>query len=227
MSLRKELTNAKEWAANRRKSRFSQTTGVCELFSAIRKISIITKIVGLLTLMCLIFGFFIPPLISILPIIAIFVLISILMVYRIFLTIISKDFSFIVEPMIVVAILAGIIFSPVRLTGVYVRFFVEKSTYERVVESIKTGNVDLTGKDYILDSVSPLRVAFPWYGMADNWFGICYDPTGLVMNANILKGDYSNVTDPEYRKAGGLYGGGCAVRIIYGAIGIFVVLLSR
>ena len=119
----------------------------------------------------------------------------------------SKDLALLKEPIILVAILAGIHFSPVRFTGVYMRFFIEKGAYTRTIENIRAGR-EPSERKYILGTQAPLRVAFPWYGAADNWFGICYDPTGLVMNANILKRDYSNANDPDYRKAAGLYGGG-------------------
>jgi hypothetical protein len=198
----------RECVTKGQKSPFFIGIGGCRLSSAIRKLSIITKIVGTITVAYLIFGFFVSPIIWIFPIIAISLLIIIHMIRGISLTIKSKNFSYIIEPVAVVAILAAIILSPVRFTGVYVRFLVERGFYVRVVEGLKGGKVELTGKNYILDSTTPLRVAFPWYGMADNWSGICYDPTGLVMKANILKRDYSNVDDPEYREAAGLYGGG-------------------
>ena len=54
----------------------------------------------------------------------------------------------------------------------------------------------------------PLRVAFVWGGMIDNWCGAVMDPTGEVMKANRLKPDFSNFeTDREYLKVRGLFGG--------------------
>ena len=172
-----------------------------------RKLSIITKIVAFISLIWLIFAFFVHYIFWIPPLVIVFVLTSFFMIHRIIMALRSRDFALLIEPIILVAILAGINFSPVRFTGVYLRLFIEKGAYTRTIENIKAGR-EPSERKYILDTQAPLRVAFPWYGAADNWFGICYDPTGLVMNANILKRDYSNVNEPEYRKAGGLYGGG-------------------
>src|SRR5262245_23646376 len=53
----------------------------------------------------------------------------------------------------------------------------------------------------------PLRVAFVEDGLLDNWHGIVYDPTGLVLRANLLKGDYSNRGDPRLNEVLQLFGG--------------------
>jgi hypothetical protein len=69
----------------------------------------------------------------------------------------SKDLTLLKEPIILVAILAGIHFSPVRFTGVYMRFFIEKDAYTRTIENIRVGREPSEGK-YILDTQAPLRV---------------------------------------------------------------------
>jgi hypothetical protein len=111
------------------------------------------------------------------------------------------------EPVGMLLLVLIVALSPLRMASTYLRLFVEIDGYEDSIESILKEEKQCD-RGCILDSISPLRVAFPWYGAADNWYGICYDETGLVENANILKRDYSNMSDPEYQKAAGLYDGG-------------------
>jgi hypothetical protein len=36
-------------------------------------------------------------------------------------------------------------------------------------------------QDCLIDEDPPVRVAFVWYEILDNWTGIVYDPTGAVL----------------------------------------------
>ncbi len=112
-----------------------------------------------------------------------------------------------VEPLCVLVAISLLWLSPLRLTSVYFRFMSERADYEQVLTSLTQHNENCKKLGCIVESRDPLRVAFPWYGAADNWYGMCYDPTGLVRKANILKKDYSNEGNPDYQKAVWLYGG--------------------
>jgi hypothetical protein len=62
--------------------------------------------------------------------------------------------------------------------------------------------------DYVVDPGPPLRVAFPQPGgILDNWVGIVYDPSGMVMRANEFKADRSNWDDPSLAQVKLLFGG--------------------
>ena len=67
-------------------------------------------------------------------------------------------------------------------------FLQHRAAYDRVVaaEIAKpSGGRPTTRSDHIVDEGPPIRVAFPWPGgIFDNWCGVVYDPTGVVMNVN-------------------------------------------
>ena len=54
----------------------------------------------------------------------------------------------------------------------------------------------------------PLRVVFVQpAGVLDNWVGIVYDPTGIVINARQFKDDWSNWNDPALKEVRQMFGG--------------------
>jgi hypothetical protein len=67
-------------------------------------------------------------------------------------------------------------------TARLVRFWVLKPGYQAVIREVEQG---LRDEDPIrarrtafrIDDGMPLRVAFPWDGIIDNWYGVVYDPT--------------------------------------------------
>lgn len=74
--------------------------------------------------------------------------------------------------------------------GRHTRFYLHKRSYEtRVAEIIQLGQSKSASgacnhsEDYCIDLGPPIRLAFVWGGLLDNWYGIVYDPTGKVLEA--------------------------------------------
>ncbi len=134
---------------------------------------------------------------------------SVLFVVQAFRALASRAWKGIVEPAALIVVLLLSLFSPLRFTGVYVRFIAERPKYETVVQDIEAGR-EQCDAGCILEGNDPIQVAFPWHGAADNWYGVCYDPTGRILQANRLNRDYSNLDDPQYEEVGGMYG--CCLR---------------
>lgn len=105
---------------------------------------------------------------------------------------------------------AGLVFTPYpdRL-GTYFKFYRNLETYQVMVEQIVEGSLaeDASLPSYHIDEGPPVRVAFPWGGIIDNWVGIVYDPSGEVERANAFKKDWSNWGDPELKHVKRLFGG--------------------
>ncbi len=112
-------------------------------------------------------------------------------------------------PVILIAVVVTLWFvTPIKLVSPYLRLFVEESEYREAIEAVARGNNSLCKRlGCIIESKEEKQVAFVWDGIIDNWHGICHDPNATVLNANILKGDWSNRSDPEYGKAAGMFGG--------------------
>lgn len=91
------------------------------------------------------------------------------------------------------------------------RFLVHKAGYEAVVRDVLAGrppSLAVTIDRFTIDPGPPVRVAFHWPGgILDNWTGVVYDPTGLVLKAKLLKPDLSNLHAPEFREFVRLFGG--------------------
>lgn len=95
----------------------------------------------------------------------------------------------------------------------------DKLAYEKILrEYIESGNntgiVERFNQDTMTREVlmevepgPPLRAVFPQWGIMDNWWGIIYDPSGFVEEANKFKSDWSNWDDPELQKVKKLFGG--------------------
>lgn len=100
--------------------------------------------------------------------------------------------------------------TPVGKTfGAHCKLWREKERYQSVVARIAAGADDSNlGYPVTVDSGPPLRIAFSWGGILDNWRGVVYDPSGEVMKANILDmTTWSNRDDPGYASVAGLFGG--------------------
>ena len=60
----------------------------------------------------------------------------------------------------------------------------------------------------MVDAGPPVRVAFPLPGgILDNWQGIVYDPTGVVLRTREFRRDWSNFDDPALLPVKRLFGG--------------------
>lgn len=79
--------------------------------------------------------------------------------------------------------------------GERTRFDLMRPSYERRLQQIISAHEhgargNANRPDYIIDRGPPVRVAFMWQsGVIDNWVGLVYDPTGVVMRANGSDGD--------------------------------------
>jgi hypothetical protein len=95
--------------------------------------------------------------------------------------------------------------------GTYFRFLRLRSGYTEIVSHLQAGTIAADG---MRDGISyqsaaglELRIAFRWGGTLDNWSGVVYDPTGLVMQSNEFLPDWSNWLEPELAQVKGLFGG--------------------
>jgi len=93
--------------------------------------------------------------------------------------------------------------------GARFKFMREKSEYVSIVAQMTNGGeASGLGHRVTIDEGPPLRVAFSWGGIIDNWRGVVHDPTGEVLKANILDlKSWSNRDDPNYASVAGLFGG--------------------
>jgi hypothetical protein len=92
--------------------------------------------------------------------------------------------------------------------GILARFYTHRPKYQAIVKSLEAGVAPPGGVRHIVDNGPPLRIAFPWPGgIGDNWCGVVYDPTGLVMKARDIKADLSNFSDPAFHSVRMLFGG--------------------
>lgn len=94
--------------------------------------------------------------------------------------------------------------------SLYSYFYWHKSEYEAVIAQVNASSTcqPLLSDKFktTVDCASPRRVAFPMPGgIIDNWVGIVYDPTGLVMQANQVP--MADLKDPKYAYVVGLFGG--------------------
>jgi hypothetical protein len=95
-----------------------------------------------------------------------------------------------------------------RRTGILIRFHAASPRYERVVADVLAGRDPGQETSYIVDGGPPVRVAFPLPGgILDNWCGVVYDPTGLVLKARRFKPDLSDLHDPGMADVSSLFGG--------------------
>lgn len=105
------------------------------------------------------------------------------------------------------------VFTPYgALVGTYFRFYRHLEQYKVIVAQVSQLDTSTLSEmqhypDYIIDKGPPVRIAFIWDGMVDNWIGIVYDPSGEVLRANSFKRDWSNWKDPQLEQVKGLFGG--------------------
>jgi hypothetical protein len=115
----------------------------------------------------------------------------------------------------VLLIAGGLVFSFTmgRSWGERTRFALVRASYEKrleeILESFQHGTpMPLHSAEYEIEPGPPIRVAFRWQlGVTDNWVGLVYDPTGMVMKANAFKRDWSNWKDPALEPVKRLFGG--------------------
>lgn len=77
-------------------------------------------------------------------------------------------------------------------SGTWTRLMVNRAHYEAIIANIRRGEPSPSqnsvyvegGVEYVVDPGPPVRVAFNPQGMLDNWSGIIFDPTGVVMRAD-------------------------------------------
>ncbi|WOK36298.1 hypothetical protein [Sphingomonas sp. C3-2] len=74
--------------------------------------------------------------------------------------------------------------------GTHVRLLINLASYRQIIAEARTGTLEPgiyhtseNGIHYIVDNGPPVRVAFNPDGLLDNWSGIIFDPTGIVMSA--------------------------------------------
>jgi hypothetical protein len=92
--------------------------------------------------------------------------------------------------------------------GLLARFYTLRPSYQEVIEAIEAGMDRSGGPRHLVERGRPLRVAFPWPGgILDNWCGVVYDPSGLVMKAKRFQPDLSNFGDPTLQDVKKLFGG--------------------
>lgn len=92
------------------------------------------------------------------------------------------------------------------------RFQLARPGYEaqlaRILAAPAAERQRVAGKDCHLDPGPPLRVAFIQPGsLLDNYTAVVYDPTGLVLQANQFRPDWSNWNDPRLLPVKKLFGG--------------------
>lgn len=92
-----------------------------------------------------------------------------------------------------------------------IRFHRLQPEYVEIVSRVQLGEIESSGVyqgiRYQSDPSEPLRIAFVWDGLVDNWHGVVFDPTGLVLRANEFKPDWSNWEAPELQEVKHLFGG--------------------
>jgi hypothetical protein len=75
----------------------------------------------------------------------------------------------------------------VRRAVIYAQFAIMLPAYSRVVEtesrSPSKGVVEDGKVTYVVDNGPPVRIAFPKFGIIDNWVAIVYDPSDAVAEA--------------------------------------------
>jgi hypothetical protein len=97
-------------------------------------------------------------------------------------------------------VVVAVAFLPTARMGAWltatIRFRLQRPRYERLIAELSSVPSDRRehrwhGIRYIAEQGPPLRVAFPWPGgILDNWCGVVYDPTKLVLQANNFTGDW-------------------------------------
>jgi len=96
-------------------------------------------------------------------------------------------------------------------TGTHFRFLRLKSEYAGIVEQLEAGTIETRGVcdgiSYQSEAGPELRIAFGWGGLIDNWYGVVYDPTGLVIRSNEFLSDWPNWQAPDLAQVKGLFGG--------------------
>jgi hypothetical protein len=107
---------------------------------------------------------------------------------------------------IVLTVAGVVIFSPIEKVGIYAKFWPSRLFYaDQIDQILKTGTAScVQTKVCLVELRSQVKVAFPWDGLIDNWFGIVYDPSGSVFRVedrSVFGGDLvacTHVAGPYY-----------------------------
>ncbi len=95
--------------------------------------------------------------------------------------------------------------------GLYFRLWRNESQYMKDVKLIMEAKSRDELKEFkypiIIDEGLPIRIAFGWGGVIDNWYGIVYDPTAEVLRARLFKSDWANWDDSKLLAVKKLFGG--------------------
>jgi hypothetical protein len=94
-----------------------------------------------------------------------------------------------------------------KVAATYFRLWQNESTYQEIVNQLTDDPAAEVAARTEVDPGPPLRIAFSWGGIIDNWHGIVHDPSGEVLKARQFKSDWSNWDDPELRPIKYLFGG--------------------
>jgi hypothetical protein len=79
-------------------------------------------------------------------------------------------------------------FTPVGYTtGAAFRLWRHEGDYLRQVRAIASGGSSALGRSVSVEPGPPLRVAFAWGGMLDNWVGVVHDPSAVVANPSAAR----------------------------------------
>jgi hypothetical protein len=122
-----------------------------------------------------------------------------------------------IAPGIAVAFIVGCGFGFVYLpddVSWKAKFYRHKRSYEaRVAEVyqmspqqlqnlVQENKAEIKYKDCSIDLGPPIRVAFVWDGIIDNWYGVMYDPSDTVRQVNEKEWN-----DPSYGELKNIFGG--------------------
>jgi hypothetical protein len=107
----------------------------------------------------------------------------------------SRPLFALAAPLMIVAavVLAWPTLATGALFGSWTRLMINRGHYETIIANVRKGHRSPSatsafeedrGVEYYVDPGPPVRVAFNPEGFLDNWSGIIFDPSGIVMRAD-------------------------------------------
>lgn len=115
----------------------------------------------------------------------------------------TKWRGIVISVMVAGAMAMGTMTDAITTIGTYSKLWRNEARYTAIVEQVAADPNAAVERDVHIDRGPPVRIAFDWGGLIDNWHGVVHDPTGLVMRIN-------DADHPYHAKAYGLFGGGLA-----------------
>ena len=92
--------------------------------------------------------------------------------------------------------------------GIAARFYSLRPKYQAVVDALEAGVAPMPGLPHHLEKGPPIRVAFPWPGgLGDNWCGVVFDPSGMVMKVGDSGQSPTRPDDPALQQVRMWFGG--------------------